>query len=302
MTAEEGPAEYKKLVIKQFAARSVGETAEGRYWRQFSAPALAKQVCVVLSLLWWWLMLHPCWRACCRDCMCSKRYNSSACACSSISCKPPCIHPYSSHTPLPPPPQIGAVSCIDFCPTAPHHFAVTASTRILLYDAAAQRVRRTFSRFKDVAFGGTFRTDGKLLAAGGLDGLVQVLDTNSRAVLRQLRGHKAASRAVRFANDAVHVLSGGDDATVRYWDVTSGAQVGRLDGHEDYVRAVAPSPSSAELWLTGGYDHCACVWDVRSGQRVGVVDHGAAVEAVAWLPSGACGGGVGVRVASRQIV
>ncbi len=45
MTAEEGPAEYKKLVIKQYAARSIGETAEGRYWKAFTAPASAKQVC-----------------------------------------------------------------------------------------------------------------------------------------------------------------------------------------------------------------------------------------------------------------
>lgn len=175
------------------------------------------------------------------------------------------------------------------CPTAPHHFAVTASMRVLLYDATGVAVRRTFTRFKDVAYSGTLRADGKLLVAGGAEGIVQVLDANSRAVLRQLKGHKAAVRAVRFSPELTQVVSGGDDATVRVWDVTQGAQVNRLDGHEDYVRVVAACPTAYDRWLTGGYDHNALLWDTRTGERVAAVDHGAAVEAVAWLPSGACG-------------
>jgi len=35
-------------------------------------------------------------------------------------------------------------------------------------------VRRTIGRFKDKAYCGTLRADGKLLAAGGEDGIVQV--------------------------------------------------------------------------------------------------------------------------------
>lgn len=243
MMAVDGPAEYKKLVVKQYPARSIAETAEGRYWRRFSGPALAKQVRQTHKL--------------------------------------PDTPPHKHTT------QIGAVTCIDVCPTAPHHFAVTASMRVLLYDATGAAVRRTFTRFKDVAYSGTIRSDGKLLVAGGVEGVVQVLDASSRAVLRQLKGHKAAVRAVRFSPALTHVLSGGDDATVRFWDVTGGGQVSRLDGHEDYVRAVAACPTAHDRWLTGGYDHNAMLWDTRTGNRVASVDHGAAIEAVAWLPSGA---------------
>jgi hypothetical protein len=35
---------YQKLVVKQFPARSIRETAEGKYWKQFKAPVFAKQV------------------------------------------------------------------------------------------------------------------------------------------------------------------------------------------------------------------------------------------------------------------
>lgn len=36
--------EYRKLAVKQFPARSIRETAEGKYWKQFKAPVFAKQV------------------------------------------------------------------------------------------------------------------------------------------------------------------------------------------------------------------------------------------------------------------
>ena len=45
--------------------------------------------------------------------------------------------------------------------------------QVIIYDRLLG-VRRTIGRFKDKAYGGTFRADGKLLAAGGEDGIVQV--------------------------------------------------------------------------------------------------------------------------------
>lgn len=70
--------------------------------------------------------------------------------------------------------QVGAVTCIDFSPQYPYNFAVTASTRVLIYDAVTRKPRTTLSRFKDKASSGTFRADGKLLVAGGESGIVQV--------------------------------------------------------------------------------------------------------------------------------
>ncbi|KAI8472262.1 MAG: WD40-repeat-containing domain protein [Monoraphidium minutum] len=226
---------YRKLAVKQYPARALRETAEGKYWKRFAAPSVAK--------------------------------------------------------------QIGGVSSIDFCPQQPYHYAVTASTRVVVYDAQTRQVRRTIARFKDKAYGATWRADGRLLVAGGQDGIVQVFDANSRNVLRQLRGHARAAHAARFAPDRTHVLSCGDDVTVRWWDLTAGKQVCRFDGHQDYVRSCAVSPVSGDTWATGGYDHAAMIWDVRSsgsggssgkrGAPVMVLDHGAPIEDVAFFPSGA---------------
>ncbi|GBF88130.1 hypothetical protein Rsub_00842 [Raphidocelis subcapitata] len=223
---------YRKLVVKQYPARSLRETAEGKYWKRFAAPSVAK--------------------------------------------------------------QIGGVSHIDFCPQQPYHYAVTASTRVMIYDGQTRQLRRTIARFKDKAYGATWREDGKLLAAGGQDGIVQVFDPNSRNVLRQLRGHARAAHAARFAGDRTHLLSGGDDVVARWWDITAGKQVCRLAGHTDYVRSLAASPASSDAWLTGSYDHTAKLWDVRAGGSRGgggggavmSLDHGAPVEDVAFFPSG----------------
>jgi hypothetical protein len=46
--------------------------------------------------------------------------------------------------------------------------------QVILYDGQTKEVARTISRFKDSAFSGCYRSDGKLLVAGSQDGIVQV--------------------------------------------------------------------------------------------------------------------------------
>ena len=70
--------------------------------------------------------------------------------------------------------EFAPVTSIDFCPVAPHDFAVTNSTRVQIYSPHTNTVRKTISRFKDIAYSGTFRNDGKLLVAGGETGIIQV--------------------------------------------------------------------------------------------------------------------------------
>nr|DAD36360.1 TPA_asm: hypothetical protein HUJ06_007001 [Nelumbo nucifera] len=61
--------------------------------------------------------------------------------------------------------------------------------------------------------------DGKLLAAVGKSGLVQVFDLKKQIPLRQLCGHSRSVRLVRYPGlDKLHLFSGGDDALVKFWD------------------------------------------------------------------------------------
>lgn len=68
---------------------------------------------------------------------------------------------------------IGAVSSIDVCGAAPHDYCVSAGTRLHVYNGATSAAKRQFGRFKDRAYSGSFRQDGRLIVAGGEDSVVQ---------------------------------------------------------------------------------------------------------------------------------
>ncbi|RDD45049.1 U3 small nucleolar RNA-associated protein 15-like protein [Trichoplax sp. H2] len=179
-----------------------------------------------------------------------------------------------------------AISCIDFSPVLPHHYAVTCSAKVQLYDCASNQVYKAISRFHDSALCGTFRYDGKLITAGSGDGLVQVFDTHSRTVLRQLHGHKRAAHVARFAMNNLHIISASDDKLVRCWDLPTGKEVVIFDEHTDYIRAGDVSRVSSDVWVTGSYDHTLKLWDRRTDKSSMTIDHGAPVEAVLIYPSG----------------
>lgn len=188
---------------------------------------------------------------------------------------------------------------MEFFPLAPYHVAISASTRVLLYDCNTCRVKRQFTRFKDKAYSGTFRGDGRLMCAGGETGIVQLFDTESRSLLRQFKGHTKPVRAVRYTQNYQRIISGGDDAVVRLWDVPTGEQVVDFAQHSDYIRSIASSPVSENLWCTGSYDHTAKLWDSRTGSCQITLDHKAPVEGIQFFPTGSMAitvGGYSIRI------
>lgn len=60
---------------------------------------------------------------------------------------------------------------------------------MVVFNGQNRQVGRTFSRFKDVAYSGVFRADGKLLAAGGVDGVVQVCVCADSRMFKTLSVH-----------------------------------------------------------------------------------------------------------------
>lgn len=81
------------------------------------------------------------------------------------------------------------VTKVSFSPRAPYEMAAASGLSVSLIDAQAGQVRRTLGRFKDVAHSPSFKPDGRLLVAGSENGVTQVFDLSSRAVLRLFKGH-----------------------------------------------------------------------------------------------------------------
>lgn len=133
----------------------------------------------------------------------------------------------------------------------------------MIYDGVTSNLRKTISRFKDVAYGGSFRADSKLIAAGCQDSSISLFDVNSRIVLRSLTGHTGPVHRVRFSSDFQYLVSGGDDGTVRYWDIPTQNCISIFTGHKDYVRSGVFHPMQPQLFVSGGYDNVVRIWDVR---------------------------------------
>lgn len=195
--------------------------------------------------------------------------------------------------------EFGPIDYIDFSPAEPHHFAVTCSVRVQIYNPITKLVTKNLSKFKEAAYGGSFRSDGKLLCSGGQESLVRVFDVATRSPLRIFSGHKAAVHRAQFTPDGLKIASFSDDKSAALWDIAGEKMILNFQGHEDYVRCGACSPVSPDILISGSYDKTVRMYDARNEKTLFSVDHEAPVEAVMFLPSGGIflsAGGTEVRV------
>ena len=147
-------------------------------------------------------------------------------------------------------------------------------------------VFRNLNKFKKLAYGGTFRKDGRLLCAGGDESIIKLFDVYTRSPLRIFTGHTAPVHKTSFTLDGMHIVSFSDDKTTTLWDISSEKELISFDEHNDYVRAGNVSPISPDIYLSGGYDKIINMYDTRTYKKVFSVNHDAPVESVMFLPSG----------------
>ncbi|XP_077864932.1 U3 small nucleolar RNA-associated protein 15 homolog [Saccoglossus kowalevskii] len=181
--------------------------------------------------------------------------------------------------------EYSAISNIHYSPVEPHNYAATSSSRVQIYSPQTDEVVKTISRFKDTAYCGCFRNDGKLLIAGGEEGLVRLFDLGSRSILRTFTGHQRPVHVNRFTSDNVHIISCSDDKTVKYWDIPNETEISHFEEHTDYIRCGIVSSTSNDLLLTGSYDHTAKLFDFRTQSSVLSVDHGQPIESIIMFPN-----------------
>ncbi|KAG0745205.1 hypothetical protein G6F62_005320 [Rhizopus arrhizus] len=182
--------------------------------------------------------------------------------------------------------EYASVTSINFSPVSPYDFAVTSSTRVQVYSSKTHQPKKTISRFKDIAYSGSFRQDGKLIVAGDATGLIQMFDGSSRAILRSFRGHELPTQITQFTINKANILSASDDKTVRIWDIPTGNNVNLFEEHEDYVRAGVVSQENPNLVISGSYDQTVKLWDMRQPESVMTMNHGAPVESLLIYPNG----------------
>uniref|UniRef100_A0A8D8MGH9 U3 small nucleolar RNA-associated protein 15 homolog n=1 Tax=Cacopsylla melanoneura TaxID=428564 RepID=A0A8D8MGH9_9HEMI len=195
--------------------------------------------------------------------------------------------------------EFAGIDHVSFSKVDPYYFAITSSAKVQVYNPITKLVYKTLSKFREAAYGGTFRKDGKLLVAGGEDPEIKLFDVSSKNLLRVFKGHKGPIHRCFFTCDNTHISSFSDDKVVALWDIPSESRVASFSNHTDYVRAGAVSPVSSDIIISGSYDKTVTVYDTRSPDPVMNVNHGSPVESVLCLQSGGIfvsGGGPDVCV------
>lgn len=181
--------------------------------------------------------------------------------------------------------EYGAINHVEFSRSKPHDFVATSSSRIQIYSSSTHQVKKSFSKFKNKVYCGSFRNDGKLVIAGGEDGSVQLFDVNTRAALREFKQHTGTVQVTKFLLDNLHAMSGSDDNSVMCWDIATGQSLATFKEHQDYVRCGVASQTNKDIFITGAYDHWLKVWDIRRQDSVLSMDHGFPVECVQMFPT-----------------
>ena len=137
--------------------------------------------------------------------------------------------------------------------------------------------------------------DGKLLAAGTIDGAIWLWDTANGELKFVCRDGEAnwVCWSVAFSPDGTMLASGSEDWHIRLWSVQTGELLTTLKGHTSWVYSVAFSADGSML-ASGSHDRTIRLWDVAKAECPQVLDLGATrvdsekmrVKAVRFSPSG----------------
>jgi WD40 repeat protein len=135
--------------------------------------------------------------------------------------------------------------------------------------------------------------DGRTLVSGGHDGAAVVWDLSALAaprVVRELRAHKGAVRAVALDSDergaARRAATGGRDRTVRVWDLRAPDAPPRVLEHDAVVTSLVFLPDGRTL-VSAGDGRTVRLWDARGGQKLAELGgHSGPVTSLALRPDG----------------
>lgn len=128
--------------------------------------------------------------------------------------------------------------------------------------------------------------DNKIVALGGSDGNVYILDLISYNVRQTFSHHLDEVSDVHFNRNGKTLVSASTDKTVRLWDLEKQQQISEVKGHVHYVYSVAFHPQQ-KLIASASHDKTIRLWNTATGEHQNVfIGHSAEVNSVVFSPNG----------------
>ena len=115
-------------------------------------------------------------------------------------------------------------------------------------------------------------SDGKLMALGGWDGMLYLVDLTTDQLMLSLPAHAGAITGMELSTDGERLASGGWDGTARIWDVATSEELLTLYSKDDNgvpwaISGLDFSPDGRFLF-TGGDDDFVHQWDAVTGEEI----------------------------------
>ncbi|KAJ5778280.1 hypothetical protein N7520_001526 [Penicillium odoratum] len=127
--------------------------------------------------------------------------------------------------------------------------------------------------------------DGKQLALGSADGIVEIWDLTTGKRVSTLHNHLKNTARIAWLRDG-RLVSGSYDAIIKIWDPSTSQCLSTFHGQRGDIRSLLLSPDETRLISTAAFDSTIKVWDLSSSKAI--EGHSQEVTCIVWSYDGSC--------------